>query len=56
MTGTVVERLAGFTAQCRFEDLPPEFANETKRVLDSIGCALAATNEPKGRIGTEIAA
>lgn len=54
---TIVEQLAEFTAGSRYEDLPPEVANETKRVvLDSIGCALAATDEQKGTIGLEIGA
>lgn len=56
MSQTIVQRLAQFTADCRYQDLPSEVANETKRViLDSIGCALAATNEPKSKIAIEIA-
>lgn len=54
---TIIEKLAGFTATCTFESLPAEVAQETKRlILDSIGCALAATNKHKGRIGLATAA
>jgi 2-methylcitrate dehydratase PrpD len=54
---TIIEQLSGFTAGCRADTLPPEVAHETKRLLlDSIGCGLAATAEPKGRIGLQTAA
>jgi 2-methylcitrate dehydratase PrpD len=54
---TIVEQLAGFAAGSSYDALPPEVAGETKRlVLDSLGCALAAVDEPKGRIGMETAA
>jgi 2-methylcitrate dehydratase PrpD len=56
VTRTIVQQLADFTVDCRYEALPAEVADETKRlVLDSIGCALPASNEPKGRIGIKIA-
>jgi 2-methylcitrate dehydratase PrpD len=56
MTPTVVERLAEFTDRTNFADLPDNVVNETKRiVLDSVGCALAATNEPKSRAGIQYA-
>jgi len=52
--GTIIEQLAGFSAGTRFEDIPAAIVEESKRlVLDSIGCALAAIDHPKGRIGIE---
>lgn len=51
----IVERLAKFTTDTDFQDLPEDVAQESKRLLlDSIGCALAAVDHPKGRIGIEI--
>ena len=52
---TIVERLAAFTTDdSRYERLPAEVAHETKRLLlDSIGCALAAQDEFKGKAGVE---
>lgn len=53
---TVVEQLGEFAARTRYEDLPAEVADETKRlILDSIGCALAAQDDDKGKIGISIA-
>lgn len=52
MSETIVERFAGFTARTRYEQLPEEVVRECKRILlDSVGCALAAVDEPKGRAG-----
>lgn len=54
MPPTIVEQLADFTTRTEFGKLPPEVVNECKRiVLDSLGVALAAVDEPKGRIGIE---
>ena len=54
---TIVERLAEFSTAASYASLPSVVAQETKRLLlDSIGCALAATNEPKGTIGIATAA
>jgi 2-methylcitrate dehydratase PrpD len=54
VTQTIVEQLAGFTADARYSMLPAEVVEECKRVLlDSIGCALGAVSEPKGRIGIQ---
>jgi len=54
MPSTIVERLADFTARTRFDTLPAPVVDECKRiVLDSLGVALAAIDEPKGRIGIE---
>jgi len=51
---TIIERLARFSHATRFVDLPVEVVHETKLImLDSIGCALAAIDQPKGRIGIE---
>ena len=53
---TVVESLAQFTAQTRYEDLPQEVVREAKRLLvDSIGCALGGLSHPKGAIGVQYA-
>jgi len=55
MADTIIERLAEFTANCTYKSLPDKVSNETKRILiDSIGCGLAATDEPKGKIGIDI--
>ncbi len=54
MATTIIEQLAGFTVDARYSRLPGEVIDECKRLLlDSLGCALAATEEPKGRIGVE---
>lgn len=54
MSKTIVEQLADFTLESDFAKFPAEVVDECKRlVLDSIGCALAAVDEPKGRIGIE---
>ncbi|MGE0487030.1 MAG: MmgE/PrpD family protein [Gammaproteobacteria bacterium] len=54
MSRTIVEQLADFTTACTFDALPDAVVHECKRiVLDSLGCALAAVEEPKGRIGIQ---
>lgn len=54
MSATLVERLAQFSAGTGFERLPARVVDECKRdVLDSIGCALAGIDHPKGRFGIE---
>lgn len=54
MPETLVERLAAFTEATQSGRLPADVVLECKRlVLDSVGCALAATEHPKGRIGVE---
>lgn len=56
MANTIVEKLAAYTASTSFEDLPPEVVAESKRILlDSLGCALAAADFPKGRAGIDYA-
>ena len=54
MANTIVEQLAHFAIESEFAQLPATVVEECKRiVLDAIGCALAAIDEPKGRIGVE---
>ncbi len=53
---TIVEQLADFSHRTRFADLPPQVVHEAKRiVLDSLGCALAAVDEPKTVAGIQYA-
>ncbi|TDO51575.1 2-methylcitrate dehydratase PrpD [Kribbella sp. VKM Ac-2527] len=48
--------LAQFVSQTSFDALPSDVVHETKRILlDSIGCALAAGGQLKGRAGIEYA-
>lgn len=54
MTRTFVQHLADFTAATTFDGLPAAVAHECKRLLlDSIGCAVAAIDEHKGRAGID---
>lgn len=54
MAETIVQQLAAFTQQSGYSTLPPAVVNECKRiVLDSLGCALAAVDQPKGKIGID---
>lgn len=56
MAKTLVEQLAEFTAEADYASLPTEVVEESKRLLlDSIGCALGGTTEPKGKIGLDLA-
>jgi 2-methylcitrate dehydratase PrpD len=56
MTPTLIQQLADFTADTRYDGLPQDVVHECKRaVLDSIGCAVAGVDEPKSRIGIEYA-
>lgn len=53
---TIIDSLAEFTARLRFEDLPSEVVQESKRLLlDGIGCALGGLSHSKGTIGVEYA-
>jgi len=53
---TLIEALADFTADARYEDLPAHVVEESKRVLlDSIGCTLGGLSHSKGTIGIEYA-
>ncbi|MGF9664194.1 MmgE/PrpD family protein [Arthrobacter crystallopoietes] len=50
----LTRRLAGFVADTRYEDLPPEVVDECRRLLlDTVGCALGAVNTDSGRIALE---
>lgn len=54
MGTTIIDQLADFTLRSSYEALPAEVVDECKRLLlDSVGCALAGVDEPKGRIGIE---
>lgn len=51
---TIIETLADFATGSRFETLPDDAVQQSKRtILDSIGCAVAGLDEPKGRIGVD---
>lgn len=55
MAKLLTELLADFTSQASFDRLPPEVVHESKRIiLDSIGCSIAAIDEPKGRMGIQL--
>ncbi|MEU6646320.1 MmgE/PrpD family protein [Saccharomonospora sp. NPDC046836] len=52
MAGTLVESIANLAVEASSDDLPLAVADEVKRqLLDTIGCALGAGDEPKGRAG-----
>jgi 2-methylcitrate dehydratase PrpD len=54
MSSTVVQRMAEFTSDVDFAQLPEEVVEESKRiVLDTLGCALAGVDDLKGRVGIE---
>ncbi|QYY33935.1 MmgE/PrpD family protein (plasmid) [Cupriavidus pinatubonensis] len=54
MGKTIIERLAEFSVNTDIARLPANVIDECKRdVLDSIGCALAGMEHPKGRIGID---
>lgn len=52
MSKTIIEQLADFSANTVFSRLPPEVIEECKRdMLDAMGVALAAVDQPKGKAG-----
>lgn len=54
MSQTIIEQLADFSAGTTFDKLPAKVVEECKRdVLDSLGVALAAVDQPKGLAGIE---
>jgi 2-methylcitrate dehydratase PrpD len=54
MKMTIVEQLGKFSVDTAFSALPADIVEECKRLLlDSIGCALAAVDHPKGKIGIQ---
>lgn len=53
---TTIEELSDFVVRTRFEDLPTEAVNESKRLLlDCLGCALGGSTTDKGRWGLQFA-
>ncbi len=53
---TIIQQLADFALKTRWEDLPPSIVQETKMILmDSIGCALVASQTDKGKINFSLA-
>ncbi|WP_250454560.1 MmgE/PrpD family protein [Caballeronia sp. ATUFL_M2_KS44] len=56
MADSLIQQLGTFTSNVRFDHLPAAVVEECKRILlDSIGCAVAAIEQPKGRIGIDYA-
>jgi 2-methylcitrate dehydratase PrpD len=54
MGKTIIERFAEFAVNTDVSALPQRVLEECKRdVLDTLGCALAGIDHPKGRIGIE---
>ena len=46
---TLIDQLSSFAVNTRFDGLPVEVVDETKRlILDSVGCALAAIEQARG--------
>jgi 2-methylcitrate dehydratase PrpD len=55
MTKNITETLAKFSSGLKFEDLPDEVVHEAKRgLLDSIGCAIGATDLEKGSFAIKL--
>lgn len=56
MTFPIIDAFSRFATGTTYDDLPESIVRSTKRVLlDSIGCALAATTSDPGKIVIEIA-
>ena len=54
---TIVEQLSTYVADMRYEDIPAEVVQQTKRLLiDTIGCALGGYRSPTYEIAQSIAA
>jgi 2-methylcitrate dehydratase len=57
MPGTLAQNLASFGLSTRFEDLPAAVVVEARRrLLDSLGCAIGALDEPAPSIARKVAA
>jgi 2-methylcitrate dehydratase len=57
MSENLAERLATFSLETRFENLPTQVVAEAKRrLLDSFGCAVGALHEPSSTIARTVAA
>ncbi len=53
---TITGEIARFASELKYEDLPPEVVNETKRlILDSLGCAVGGLRTEKGAIAVRLA-
>jgi len=53
---TLIDTLADFSANLKFEQLPADVVEESKRLLiDSIGCGLGGLSHSKGTIGVDYA-
>ena len=53
---TIVEQIADYAANLRYEDLPPEVIKTAKRVIiDSIGCALGGYGSAPEKIARDLA-
>jgi 2-methylcitrate dehydratase PrpD len=53
---TLIQTLAEFATSTRYEDLPANVAEESRRLLlDAIGCALGGLSHPRGAIALEYA-
>ena len=53
---TIIQQMADFALNTRWEDLPPSIVQETKMVLmDAAGCALVASRTDKGKINLSLA-
>jgi len=56
LTNSLSQELARFAVETKYEELPKPIVHEAKRtLLDSIGCALAATITDKGKMSTALA-
>lgn len=52
MSGEILQKLAKFAINSTFSSLPDPVVEEVKRLtLDTVGCALASLQHPKGAIG-----
>ena len=57
MSGTLAQRLAAFALDTRFADLPAAVVVEARRrLLDSLGCAVGALEEPAPTVARGVAA
>jgi 2-methylcitrate dehydratase len=56
MRGFLADRLTEFALETRIEDLPAEVVVQTKRrLLDTLGCAIGALDEPAPKIAHRVA-
>jgi len=53
---SLIQELAGFAVETKFEELPTSVVHEAKRtLLDSMGCALASITTDKGKMSVALA-